>query len=76
MQANELVVQIKQRVFDIEAAQDDGKVAFVTARVEELRDFLNLAHADAEIAKAARHKRERAEPQPSSKLKAAIDKIE
>lgn len=57
MKTPELVTQIKIRMKDIEAAQDeryyDGKENFVIARVEELRDFLNLAHADAEIVKAA-----------------------
>jgi len=72
MQMNELVVQVKYRMESIEDAEKTGDEEKVRASVEELRDFLNLAHADAEIAKAARH--DRAGPQPSSKLQAAIDK--
>ena len=71
METNELLRQIKQRVEDIEAARDDGKVAFVIARVEELRDFLNLAHADREIVKAAG-----AGIEAGSKTKAAIDSMQ
>ena len=73
METNELVRQIKQRVASIMEAEEDGKEAFVIARVEELRDFLNLAHADSEITKAARH--QRAGFQPGSKLSQAIDSI-
>ena len=73
MNTPELVNQVKYRMENIEAAENTGEEEKVLASVEELRDFLNLAHADREIAKAARHNR--AGPQPSSKLKAAIEKI-
>ena len=52
MKTAELLLQVKDRMKDIEAAEKTGDEEKVRASVEELRDFLNLAHADAEIAKA------------------------
>ncbi len=47
MQMNQLVLQVKYRMENIEDAENTGDEEKVRASVEELRDFLNLAHADA-----------------------------
>jgi len=41
MRVNELVMAIKCQVENIEAAEQDGKEAFVIARVIKLRELLN-----------------------------------